>query len=172
MNYTDFLVPLIILAVFISGLLTRTDIFDTFCEGAKQGISTSMDILPSLICLMTCIGALKASGCLDGLCMLAKPLTELFGFPSECTPLIFIRPLSGSGALAVYNDIIAQYGPDSLIGKISSTMMGSTETTFYTIAVYFGAVKIKKTRYTLPAALSADMTAWIVSTAVVRLLLP
>lgn len=172
MRFTDLIVPFIILIIFSVAMLTKTDLFDSFCEGAKQGLKTSFDILPSLICLMTCIGILKSSGCLDFLCSIAKPITAFFGFPSECTPLIFIRPLSGSGALAVYDGLIADYGPDSFIGKVASTIMGSTETTFYTIAVYFGAIRIKKTRYAVPAALSADLTGWIIGAAVVRLLLP
>lgn len=171
MNLTDLLIPSIILVILFYGLVHKLNIFDSFIEGASQGLKTTADILPALICLMTCIGMFKASGGIDMLSELFSPITEFFGFPKECTSLIFVRPLSGSGALAVYSDIIAQYGPDSFIGRVASTVMGSSETTFYTLAVYFGAVKIKNTRHALPSALAADMTAWIAAGAAVRLLL-
>ena len=152
-DYSDYIVPLIILAVTVAGIIKKTDIFDAFIEGAAEGLKTTSAILPSLICLMTCIG------------------TSFFGFPDECTPLIFIRPLSGSGALSVYDGIISENSPDSFIGRIASTMMGSTETTFYTVAVYFSAAKVKKTRYAIPAALIGDMAGWILSSIAVRLIM-
>lgn len=163
-------VPCVILLILFYGILTKTDIFEVFVEGAAQGLKTTADILPALICLMTCIGMFKAAGGIDLLGSLVKPVTDIFGFPSEAASLIFIRPLSGSGALAFYEDIIAQYGPDSFIGRVASTMMGSSETTFYTLAVYFGAVRIKNTRYALLPALSADLTCWIAAAAAVRLM--
>lgn len=169
-DYTDFIVPVIILVVFVVGIAAKTDIFDAFIEGAAEGLKTTLDILPALVCLMTCIGMFKASGCMEMLTQLVSPVTSFFGFPDECTPLIFIRPLSGSGALSVYDGIIAQYGADSFAGRVASTMMGSTETTFYTVAVYFGAAKIKKSRYAIPAALTGDMIGWIASAVAVRLL--
>lgn len=168
-NFSDYLVPVIIISVFSIGMFTKTDIFDSFCKGAKEGLQTSLDILPSLILLMTCVGCLKASGVLETLSNVLTPITDLFGFPDECTPLIFIRTLSGSGALSLFDKLNADYGPDSYIGRVAATMMGSTETTFYTLAVYFGAVKIKKTRYALPAALSADLTGWIAAVLAVRM---
>ncbi|MCH5323720.1 MAG: spore maturation protein [Eubacterium sp.] len=170
MSFSDLFVPCVILLILFFGLLARTNVFETFIEGASQGLKTTADILPALICLMTCIGMFKASGGIDMLSMLVKPVTDFFGFPSEAASLIFIRPLSGSGALAFYEDIISQYGPDSFIGRVASTVMGSSETTFYTLAVYFGAVKIKNTRHALPSALSADLTGWIIGAAAVRLL--
>lgn len=171
MSFTDYFVPCVILAILFFGLIAKTNVFDTFIEGAAQGIKTTADILPALICLMTCIGMFKASGGIDLLSGLVKPVTDFFGFPSEAAPLIFVRPLSGSGALAFYEEIISAYGPDSFIGQVASTVMGSSETTFYTLAVYFGAVKIKNTRHALPSALSADLTGWIAGAAAVRLLL-
>lgn len=167
---TDYIAPVIIIVVFAVGIATKTDIFDAFIEGASDGLKTTFDILPALICLMTCIGMLKASGAMEMLIQLISPVTSFFGFPDECTPLIFIRPLSGSGALSVYDGIISENGPDSFAGRIASTMMGSTETTFYTVAVYFGAAKIKKTRYAIPAALIGDMVGWIASAIAVRLI--
>ena len=170
MTFSDYIIPTIVLLIIVIGLIKRTDIFEVFVEGAKEGFSTSIDILPSLICLMTCIGMLKSVGGFEALSTLAKPITDFFGFPSECTPLIFIRPMSGSGALSVYNTLISDHGADSFIGRVASVMMGSTETTFYTVAVYFGAVRIKKSRYAIPAALTGDMIGWIVSVIAVRLI--
>ena len=164
--------PLIILTVTAIGIFSKTNIFEAFIEGASDGLKTTRDILPALICLMTCIGMFKASGALEMFTYIIKPITDFFGFPSECTPLIFLRPMSGSGALSLFDGILAENGADSLAGKIAAVMMGSTETTFYTIAVYFGAVKIKNTRYAIPAALAGDITGWIVSSVAVRLLLP
>lgn len=143
-GYSDYIVPLIILAVTVAGIIKKTDIFDAFVEGAAEGLKTTSAILPSLICLMTCIGMFRASGAMELIVQLVSPITSFFGFPDECTPLIFIRPLSGSGALSVYDGIISENSPDSFIGRIASTMMGSTETTFYTVAVYFSAAKVKK----------------------------
>ena len=170
MTFTDYFIPTVFLLIIAFGLIKRVDIFDLFIEGAKEGISTSLDILPSLICLMTCIGIFKSVGGFGILSSFVQPVTDFFGFPSECTPLIFIRPMSGSGALSVYNGIIADYGADSFIGKVASVMMGSTETTFYTVAVYFGAVRIKNSRYAIPAALMGDLTGWIISVAAVRMM--
>lgn len=168
---TDYIAPVIIIVVFAVGIATKTDIFDAFIEGASDGLKTTFDILPALICLMTCIGMFKASGAMEMLIQLISPVTSFFGFPDECTSLIFIRPLSGNGALSVYDGIISENGPDSFAGRIASTMMGSTETTFYTVAVYFGAAKIRKTRYAIPAALIGDMVGWIASAIVVRLIM-
>ena len=162
-GYSDYIVPLIILAVTVAGIIKKTDIFDAFVEGAAEGLKTTSAILPSLICLMTCIGMFRASGAMELLVQLVSPITSFFGFPDECTPLIFIRPLSGSGALSVYDSIISENSPD--------TMMGSTETTFYTVAVYFSAAKVKKTRYAIPAALIGDMAGWILSSIAVRLIM-
>ncbi len=170
MTFSDYIIPTAILMIIAVSLINKTDIFETFIEGAKGGFTTCIDILPSLICLMTCIGMFKSVGGFDIISGIVQPITEFFGFPKECTPLIFIRPMSGSGALSVYNSITTDYGADSFIGRVASVMMGSTETTFYTVAVYFGAVKIKKSRYAIPAALTGDMTGWIASVIAVRLI--
>lgn len=169
---TDFIVPIVILGVIAIGIIAHTDIFDAFTEGAAEGIKTTIDILPALIILITCINMFKASGCLDILTNIVRPITSIFGFPDECVPLIFVRPLSGSGALSVFDGIISEYGADSIVGRVASTMMGSSETTFYTVAVYFGAIKIKNSRYAIPAALTGDMIGWIASALAVRLIMP
>ena len=163
-------VPLIISAVALYALYRRVDVFSAAAAGAKDGLKVTVKILPPLVALLTAIYMLRASGALDALAGVTKPVLNFLGIPAETSALIFIRPLSGSGALAVGSEIIGKYGPDSLVGRTAAVMLGSTETTFYTIAVYFGAVGIKKTRYAIPAALCADLTGFFVSSLVVRLM--
>ena len=170
-NIADCIIPLILCAIFLYGLLHGVNIFDSFLEGAKEGISTSFGILPAVVALMTCIAMFNASGALDILTNALRPICEAIGFPPETIPLALLRPISGSGALAIYENLLSNYGPDSFVGKVASVMQGSTETTFYTIAVYYGAVKVKKTRHTVPSALSADLTGFLMSVVAVRLLL-
>ena len=170
-NIADCIIPLILCAIFHYGLLHGVNIFDSFLEGAKEGISTSFGILPALVALMTCIAMFNASGALDILTNALRPICEAIGFPPETIPLALLRPISGSGALAIYENLLSNYGPDSFVGKEASVMQGSTETTFYTIAVYYGAVNVKKTRHTVPSALSADLTGFLMSVVAVRLLL-
>ncbi len=170
-NIADCIIPLILCAIFLYGLLHGVNIFDSFLEGAKEGISTSFGILPALVALMTCIAMFNASGALDILTNALRPICEAIGFPPETIPLALLRPISGSGALAIYENLLSNYGPDSFVGKVASVMQGSTETTFYTIAVYYGAVNVKKTRHTVPSALSADLTGFLMSVVAVRLLL-
>jgi len=152
-----------------AALLRRENVFSALTDGAKDGLQTVMKILPSLIALVTAVQMLRASGLTDALANAAAPLLNAFGLPSETAPLMLIRPISGSGALAVAGDIIEEYGADSLIGRTAAIMLGSTETTFYTIAVYFGAVGIKKTRFAIPAALTADLVGFIAAGITARL---
>ena len=170
-NIADCIIPLILCAIFLYGLLHGVNIFDSFLEGAKEGISPSFGSLRALVALMTCIAMFNASGALDILTNALRPICEAIGFPPETIPLALLRPISGSGALAIYENLLSNYGPDSFVGKVASVMQGSTETTFYTIAVYYGAVKVKKTRHTVPSALSADLTGFLMSVVAVRLLL-
>lgn len=151
------------------GLYKKVDVFDEFIKGARENLIVGIKILPSLIALVTAVGLFKASGTADILAHLLEPLTSALGFPSECVPLALIRPISGSGATAVFEGILSEYHPDSFAGRVASTLIGSTETTFYTIAVYFAAVKSNDTRHTLPSALTGDLTAFIVSAFAVRL---
>ena len=125
-EFTDLIVPVVILGIITVGIIAHTDIFDAFIEGATEGIKTTFDILPALIILMTCIDMFKESGCLDILTSIVSPVTSLLGFPDECVPLIFVRPLSVSGALSVFDGIISDYGADSLAGRVAATMMGSS----------------------------------------------
>ena len=160
---SSYAVPTIFLIVLCLGALKKVKVYDVFAEGAKEGIQTVVGIIPSLLGLMVAIGVFRASGALDILIYAAKPLASFFGIPSEVMPLAFLRPISGSASLALVSDIIKTYGPDSFAGRVASTMMGSTETIFYTLAVYFGAVGIKNFRYTLAAALLANFASVIVS---------
>ncbi|MGN1120124.1 MAG: spore maturation protein [Oscillospiraceae bacterium] len=167
MQATDFLIPLVTAAVLIYGAAKKVDVFAAFCEGAQEGLQTCREIIPALVLLFVCIAMFRASGAVEALTTLLTPVCEAVNFPSECVPMVVLRPFSGSGAIAVYNDIAAQNGADSLAERTAAVLLGSSETTFYTIAVYFSAVKVKNTGCAVPAALTADLTAWIVCGAVV-----
>ncbi len=169
---SDFILPAVIICIVGYGFIKKAPVFDLFLEGAKEGLCTSVQILPALVALMTAVGMIKASGALDSFTYALRPVAALLHLPQEVLPLALLRPISGSGALVIFQDILRQYGPDSLIGRIASVMQGSTETTFYTIAVYYGATKVQKTRHTLPAALTADLVGFLMSALAVRLLLP
>lgn len=171
MSISSVVLPAIVVIVFVYGVYKGTDIFEEFIAGALENIKLSFEVLPALIILMTCIGMLSSSGAVTFFTQLLSPVAKVLGFPPECLPLTLLRPLSGSGALAVYESIISQYRPDSFIGNVASVIMGSTETTFYTVAVYYGAARIKNIRHTLVCALAADITGFIVSCAAVRLLM-
>ena len=168
MQISHYLVPLIIAGVLCYGVAKGTDVFTHFVDGAKEGLSTAAGILPALVALMTCVGMFRASGGLDVLVSALKPLAGVV--PGELIPLGLLRPISGSGALAIYEDLLKTCGADSMTGRMASVLMGSTETTFYTIAVYFGAVQVRRTRHTLACSLTADLTGFIMSVLVTRLL--
>lgn len=164
------IVPVIVVFVCVYGLIKKCDIWNAFLAGAADGIKILYQILPSLIALLTAVYMLRASGALDILTKLLSPVTAFLGIPAECVPLGVLRPFSGSGALALGTDVIKNHGADSYIGRVCAVMLGSAETTFYTIAVYFGALKLNKTRYAIPAALIADIAGYIGSVIAVRLL--
>lgn len=156
--------------LFVSLLLgwyRRVSVFDCFTAGAKEGLLTTVQVFPSLLGLLTAIGMLKASGALDFLLRFITPISRLLHIPDAVMPLALMRPVSGSGSLAMVADILNRYGADSFVGRVASVMMGSTETTFYTIAVYFGSVGIRKTRHTLGASLLADFFGMVLSVAAV-----
>ena len=159
----NYMVLFTISGIVLFGLIRRIKVFDVFLEGAKEGLRTAVGIMPSLTALTLCVSALLASGAVEALGRIAEPIIEIIRFPAETLPLMLIRPISGSGALAVLQGIFSSCGSDSTAGKVASVMMGSTETTFYTITVYFGSVGIKKTGCTIPAALTADLTGMIVA---------
>lgn len=162
--------PMVILFIIIYGVREKNKVFDSFLDGAKEGIKTTLSILPTLVGLFFAIGALRSSGVLDLITKIVSPLLNILNFPSELVPLSLLRPISGSGSIAVATDIMKNCGVDTLIGNIASTIMGSTETTLYTIAIYTSCVKVKKTRYILLAALTADVVGIITSNIVCRIL--
>lgn len=163
-------IPLIILIITVNGLLEKQNIFDTFIEGAKEGVKIIMGIFPTLIGLFVAIGALRTSGVLDLVINILSPVTNLINIPKEIMPLAILRPISGSASTAIAVDIMKTYGVDSLIGQIVSTLMGSTETTIYTIAIYTSIVKVKKTRYVLLAGLMGDIVGIVASVEIWRIL--
>lgn len=170
--FGSYLIPVLIALILVFGLLRKVPLFDTFLEGAKEGMRSTVSIAPALIGLITAVTMLKASGALDLFTAAIRPAAAFLGFPPEVMPLTLLRPVSGSGSIAILDQIFATCGPDSFAGRVASVMMGSTETTFYAIAVYFGAVGIKKTRHTIPAAITADTASFFISTLAVRLFFP
>ncbi|MBE6927089.1 MAG: spore maturation protein [Ruminococcaceae bacterium] len=158
----DLLVPLLLLAVSLFALRKKQDVYGTLLQGGKDGLRLLFDIAPALVMLLCAMRMLRASGGLELLENGLRPCIRWLGIPPQLLPLLLIRPLSGSAALAIGADLMAQYGVDSLIGRSAAIVLGSTETTFYTISVYFGAVGIKKTRYAVPAALIADLVGFVV----------
>jgi spore maturation protein SpmB len=150
-------IPFIIMLFVGYGIIKKVKIYESFVEGAKEGFQIAVRIIPYLVAMLVAIGVFRAGGAMNYLIMLIEPATNLIGMPAEALPMAFMRPLSGSGALGVMAEIISVHGADSFIGVLVSTIMGSTETTFYVIAVYFGAVNISKTRYALTAGLMADV---------------
>lgn len=168
---SDFVIPVFIALIMIIGLAKRVDVFGEFTDGAKENLKSAFDILPALIALMTAIGMFKASGGLELISSAMAPITEFLGFPRECIPLALIRPVSGSGALAVFESILTEVSPDSFSGRVASVVIGSTETTFYTVAVYYGITKVKKTKHAIASSLTADLTGFILSALTVRLIL-
>ena len=167
---TDYIVPILLLLAAILALRKKENAYDLMLSGAADGLRLLASIVPALILLLTAVSMLRASGAVDLLGEWMAPVFSFFGIPPETALLILIRPLSGSAALAVGAELMTQYGPDSLIGRTVAVMLGSTETTFYTISVYFGAAGIKKTRYTLPAALLADFVGFLAAAWITRLL--
>lgn len=166
---TDLFVPLILIVLSAAALAKKENVYAVLTDGAAAGLRMLAGILPPLVILLTAVSMLRASGALDLLTKAASPITKAVGIPPEVLPLMLVRPLSGSAALGVFSDILRQYGADSLVGRTAAIMLGSTETTFYTICVYFGAAKVRKTRYAIPAALVADLTGFFVAALSARL---
>ena len=162
--------PMVILFIIIYGVREKNKVFDSFLDGAKDGFKTTISILPTLVGLFFAIGALRISSVLGLIIKITTPVLNILNFPSELIPLSLLRPISGSASIAVATDLMKNCGVDTLIGNIASTIMGSTETTLYTIAIYTSCIKVKKTRYILLAALTADIVGIIVSNIVCRFL--
>lgn len=159
-------IPIIVLMIPLWGYYKKVKVYEAFTDGAKEGFQVAIKIIPYLVAILVAIGAFRVSGALDLLAKLLSPLTNLIGMPGELVPMAFMRPLSGSGALGIVSELVNTHGADSMIGRMASVMEGSTETTFYVLAVYFGSVSIRNSRHALPAALIADV-AGIVSAVLV-----
>lgn len=154
---SSFVIPLVILLIITAGLIKRVKVYEAFVQGAKEGFEIAVRIIPYLVAILCAIAAFRYSGSMEILSKILSPITNLIGMPAETVPLAIVRPLSGSGALGLMSDLLNTYGSDSFIGRLASTMMGSTETTFYVLAVYFGSVGIRKARHALAAGLIADV---------------
>lgn len=163
-------IPFIIVSIVLFGAFKKVNVYETFTDGAREGFNTAVSIIPFLVGMLVAIGVFRASGALDLITNALSPITSKIGMPGEVLPMALIRPLSGGGASGVMNELFATYGPDSLIGRMASVMNGSTETTFYVLAVYFGAVGIKKTRHALPAGLIADAVGLITAVVVTNMM--
>lgn len=164
-------VPVVVLTVLITGVARKVPVFDEFTAGAGDGLRTCVKILPSLVALITAVSMLRASGLMELLTSAVAPAANLIGIPPEIVPLALLRPVSGSGSLAMLESLYTAYGADSLIGRVASVMQTSTETTFYTIAVYYGSVGVRRTRHTLVAAAGGDFCSFLLSALAVRLLM-
>ena len=163
-------IPVIITVIILYGLKEKKKVFDIFLDGGKEGLEIVIKMFPTLIGIFLAVGALRSSGIIDLIVSVITPITNLLEIPSQIMPLALLRPISGSASMAVAVDIMQNYGVDTLTGLITSTIMGSTETTFYTIAIYTSSVGIKKTRGILFAALAADIAGMLVSTIICRIL--
>lgn len=171
MSLTTLVVPVILCFTACFAMHRRIDVYSALTKGAEEGLTVLLHILPSLIGLLTAVYMFRVSGAMEFLSAHLSPVLEMLGIPAETAPLLFIRPISGSGALAVGSDIMSEFGVDSYIGRVTAVMLGSSETTFYTIAIYYGSAGIVKTRYTIPAALCADLVMFWASAFAVRLLM-
>ena len=165
----DYIVPILLFLLCAAALRKQENAYDLMLSGAADGLKLLISILPALVLLLTAVTMLRQSGAIEILSQFCAPVFAFFGIPPETAILVLIRPISGSAALAVGADLMAQYGVDSQIGRTVAIMLGSTETTFYTISVYFGAAGIHKTRYCIPAALIADLTGFIVASLTTKL---
>ena len=162
--------PTLVAAIVLYGWVRRVRVYHSLVEGAKQGFQVALRIIPFLVAILVVIGMFRASGGLELIVAAISPLTTLVGMPGEALPMALLRPLSGSGALGVASEAMTVHGPDSLIGYMVSTYQGSTETTFYTLAVYYGAIGVKATRHTVPACVLADVTGILAATFIVNLM--
>lgn len=157
LTISDFIIPVTILFIVVFGCLQKVDIYEVFLEGAKEGLQTVVDILPTLIGLVMAVEVVRAGGLLDIMVEWFRPFADAVGFPAELAPLSIVRLVSSSAATGLLTDLFSQYGPDSYLGRVASVMMSCTETVFYTMSLYFLSIGIRKTRWTLPCALLANI---------------
>lgn len=165
----DLLIPALMILIAVIALVKKQDVYSALLDGGLEGLKLLLSIAPALVMLLTAVHMLRASGAVTLLTKWLTPVSAFLGIPAQTLPLVLLRPFSGSAALAVGADLMGVYGADSLIGRTAAIMLGSTETTFYTISVYFGAAGIKKTRYAVPAALIADLTGFLMASLTARI---
>ncbi|MGL4571483.1 MAG: spore maturation protein [Clostridium sp.] len=170
-NITKSIIPIIVVLILGYGMIKRRKVYEWFVEGAKDGLKVCLRIFPCLLAMLVAVQIFKNANLLDLVNKLVSPMSNAIGLPEEVVPLVLIKPISGSGAIGMFTDIIKTYGADTFIGLVASVIMGTTETIFYTITVYFGAANIKKIRHTLWAAIIADITAVITAVVVVNWML-
>ena len=169
---TEYLIPLLLAVVSLAALHKKENAYDRMIEGAAEGLKLMLTIAPALVVLLSAVGMLRASGAIDLAAEFLSPALSLLGIPAEAVLLMLVRPISGTAALAIGAELMAAHGVDSIVGRTAAVMLGSTETTFYTISVYFGACGIKRTRYAVPAALIADFVGFLAASWTVRLFYP
>ena len=169
-KFSDLILPLLITFILVYGYIKKVNIIDSFIKGAIENLKTAVEIFPSILLLMISIGMFKASGGIDLITNLLSPVTSFLGFPEECVPLAILRPLSGSGALSMFDSILTNNPPDGFAGRVASVLMGSTETTFYTLSVYYAACKVKPTKRILLYCLFADLVGFIMSSLTVSII--
>jgi len=163
-------IPFLLLFIPLYGIIRKVKVYEVFTEGAKEGFTTAVKIIPYLVAILVSIGVFRASGAMDLLTKALAPIGEWFGMPKEVIPMALMRPLSGGGSQGIMVDLFKHYGPDSVIGNIASVISGSTETTFYVIAVYFGAIAVRNSRHALAAGLIADFVGIVASVIIVNLM--
>lgn len=166
---SKFAIPFMIVGIISYGMSKKVKVYESFIEGAKDGFSTAIRIIPSFVAMLVAIGVFRESGAMNLLIKMLTPIIEVFNIPGEVVPMIIMRPLSGSGAQGIMSELATKYGPESLLARTSAVMMGSSETTFYVLAVYFGSVSIKKQRHALPAGLIADLAGLISAVYIARM---
>lgn len=165
-----FIMPLFAFSVVVFGLVKRVPIFDLFIKGVREGFKILYTIAPTILGLVFAVDLLQSSGAIDKICNFIAPAAEFLGFPKEIVPMVLLRPVSGSGSTALLTSLFKQCGPDSFAGRVASVLAGSSETTFYAVAMYYGSIKVKKIRHTLVAALIADFTAAVMSVLTVKII--
>ncbi len=168
-KWSSWIVPLVVFIIFSVAFVRKTAVYDCFLEGVKDGMKTVVAIFPAILAIYVAVAMLKTSGLLSGIAVLLRPITSRIAMPEDILPLALLRPVSGSGAIGLVNQIIAKHGPDSLIGITACVMSASTETTFYTLAMYFGAARVRKTSYALAAALWGDVISIVASLWICRM---
>ena len=167
--FSIWLIPVLIFTILILAWRNKVKVYEAFIDGAKEGFSVAIKIIPYLVAILVAIGMFRASGAMDIFVALFSPITNLIGMPAETLPVALMRPLSGSGALGLVTELMKQHGPDSFIGRVASTMWGSTETTFYVVAVYFGSVGVRRVRHSIAAGLVGDAVGLIMAVIICRL---